>query len=149
MPTTVILIHGAFAESSSWNHVAERLLGEGHQVIAYANPLRTIAGDAASLTELVRSIGGPVVLAGHSYGGAVMTNVPADAGEIIGLVYVAAFALQAGETPAPRLHSPPGGRSPRRSIACRCRAEALTSTSHSKSSINSSAPICRPNRRSC
>ena len=109
MPTTIILIHGAFAESSSWNDVAERLLGEGHQVIAYANPLRTIAGDAASLTELVRSIAGPVVLAGHSYGGAVMTNVPADTGEIIGLVYVAAFALEAGETPGAASALAPGG----------------------------------------
>jgi pimeloyl-ACP methyl ester carboxylesterase len=99
MPTTIILVHGAFAESSSWNDVAEKLLGEGHRVIAYANPLRTITGDAAGLTKLVRSIDGPVVLAGHSYGGAVMTNVPADAGEIIGLVYVAAFALEAGESP--------------------------------------------------
>jgi pimeloyl-ACP methyl ester carboxylesterase len=109
MPTTIILVHGAFAESSSWNDAAERLLGEGHRVIAYANPLRTIAGDAAGLTELVRSIDGPVVLAGHSYGGAVMTNVPADAGEIIGLVYVAAFALEADESSGAASALVPGG----------------------------------------
>jgi pimeloyl-ACP methyl ester carboxylesterase len=118
-------------------------------VIAYANPLRTIGSDAAGLTELVRSINGPVVLAGHSYGGAVMTNVPANAGEIMGLVYVAAFALEAGESPGAASALAPGGRSPRHSRGCRCRAEAWTTTSPWRSSINSSAPICRPDRRSC
>jgi pimeloyl-ACP methyl ester carboxylesterase len=108
MNPTVILVHGAYAESSSWNDVAEELIGAGHPVIAYANPLRTIAGDAAGLAELVRTIDGPVVLAGHSYGGAVITNVPADAGEIVGLVYVAAFALEAGESPAAAASLVPG-----------------------------------------
>lgn len=98
MQTTIILIHGAFAESSSWHGVAAKLPPE-HRVVAYANPLRGIASDAVGLTELVRSIDGPIVLAGHSYGGAVMTNVPVDAGDIVGLVYVAAFALEAGESP--------------------------------------------------
>jgi pimeloyl-ACP methyl ester carboxylesterase len=109
MTPTVVLVHGAFAESSSWNEVAERLVDEGHHVIAYANPLRSVASDAAGLTALVGSIDGPVVLAGHSYGGAVMTNVPADAGEIVGLVYVAAFALEAGESAADAAGSVPGG----------------------------------------
>ena len=109
MTPTIILIHGAFAESSSWNDVADRLVDEGHRVIAYANPLRSVASDAAGLTELVRTVDGPIVLAGHSYGGAVMTNVPADAGEIVGLVYVAAFALEAGESPADAAGSVPGG----------------------------------------
>jgi pimeloyl-ACP methyl ester carboxylesterase len=109
MHPTIILVHGAYAESSSWNDVAERLIGDGHPVIAYANPLRTIAGDAAGLTELVRTIDGPVVLAGHSYGGAVITNVPADAGDIVGLVYVAAFALEAGESPGDAASLVPGG----------------------------------------
>ena len=109
MPPTVVLVHGAFAESSSWNDVADRLVDEGHRVIAYANPLRSIASDAAGLTALLRTIDGPIVLAGHSYGGAVMTNVPADAGEIVGLVYVAAFALEAGESAADVAGSVPGG----------------------------------------
>jgi hypothetical protein len=59
MQSTIILVHGVFAESSSWDHVTETLLGEGHRVIAYANPLRAIASDAAGLTELVRSVEGP------------------------------------------------------------------------------------------
>lgn len=109
MPPTIILVHGAYAESASWNDVAEALVAAGHRVIAYANPLRAIADDAAGLTELVRTIDGPVLLAGHSYGGAVITNVPADAGEIIGLVYVAGFALLPGESPADASALVPGG----------------------------------------
>ncbi len=70
----------------------------GHRVIAAANPLRGLAADAEALSDLVRTIDGPVVLVGHSYGGAVITNVDADAGEIIGLVYVAGFAPNHGES---------------------------------------------------
>jgi pimeloyl-ACP methyl ester carboxylesterase len=67
-------------------------------VIAAANPLRGLAADAATIADLVRTIDGPVVLVGHSYGGAVVSNVPADAGDITGLVYVAGFAPEPGET---------------------------------------------------
>ncbi|GAA1998400.1 alpha/beta fold hydrolase [Microbacterium ulmi] len=109
MRTTIILVHGAFAESSSWSAVARKLTDAGHHVIAYANPLRSIAEDAAGLTDLVRTIDGPIVLAGHSYGGAVLTNVPGDAGDITALVYVAAFALQAGEAPGQAAGLVPGG----------------------------------------
>jgi pimeloyl-ACP methyl ester carboxylesterase len=106
---TFILVHGAFAESASWNDVAAELADQGHRVIAYATPLRSIAGDAADLTKLVRDVDGPVVLVGHSYGGAVMTNVPADAGDIVALVYVAGFALDAGESPADAVALGTGG----------------------------------------
>jgi pimeloyl-ACP methyl ester carboxylesterase len=98
MAPTIVLVHGAFAESSSWDGVADALLAEGHRVVAFANPLRGVADDAAQLTALVRAIDGPVLLAGHSYGGAVITNVPADAGDVVGLVFVAAFALNPGES---------------------------------------------------
>jgi len=98
MTPTIVLVHGAFAESASWDGVTSRLLADGRRVIAFANPLRGVASDAALLTDLVRSIDGPVVLAGHSYGGAVMTAVPADAGDVVALVYVAGFALQPGES---------------------------------------------------
>ncbi|MDA0159815.1 alpha/beta hydrolase [Solirubrobacter ginsenosidimutans] len=98
MRTTIVLVHGAFAESSSWNDVIDPLLEARLHVIAAANPLRGLAADAAAVTDLVRSIDGPVVLVGHSYGGAVITNVDADAGEIVGLVYVAGFAPDAGES---------------------------------------------------
>jgi pimeloyl-ACP methyl ester carboxylesterase len=97
MPPTIILVHGAFADSSSWNDVVEPLQDAGHPVIAVANPLRSVAADAAAVTDVVRSIDGPVVLVGHSYGGAVISNVAADAGEITGLVFIAAFAPDYGE----------------------------------------------------
>jgi pimeloyl-ACP methyl ester carboxylesterase len=98
MKPTIVLVHGAFAESSSWDGVIDPLLEAGHPVIAAANPLRDLAGDAASVGDLVRTIEGPVLLVAHSYGGAVISNVPADAGDITGLVYVNGFAPEPGET---------------------------------------------------
>jgi pimeloyl-ACP methyl ester carboxylesterase len=109
MQTTIILVHGAYAESASWTDVAATVERAGHRVIAYANPLRKLADDAAGLTDLVRTIDGPVVLAGHSYGGGVITNVDATAGDVIGLVYVAGFALEARESPANAASLVPGG----------------------------------------
>jgi pimeloyl-ACP methyl ester carboxylesterase len=96
MPPTIVLIHGAFADASSWDRVIDRLPAD-QRVIATANPLRGVATDAESVSDLVRSIEGPVLLVAHSYGGAVMSNVAADAGEIVGLVYVNAFAPAPGE----------------------------------------------------
>ena len=108
MKPTIVLVHGAFADSSSWTAVAEPLAAEGHRVIAWANPLRGIAADAEALTDLVRSLDGPIVLAGHSYGGAVITNVEAAAGDVVALVYVAGFALEAGESPGDASSLAPG-----------------------------------------
>jgi len=98
MTSTIVLVHGAFAESASWDGVIDPLLGAGHRVIAAANPLRGLAADAAAVADIVRTVDGPVVLVGHSYGGAVISNVPVDAGAIAGLVYVAGFAPETGET---------------------------------------------------
>jgi pimeloyl-ACP methyl ester carboxylesterase len=98
MPPTIVLVHGAFAESASWDRVVRQLEAAGHDVIAAANPLRGLASDAQSVSDLVRTIDGPVMLVGHSYGGAVITNVDPDAGQITGLVYVAAFAPEPGES---------------------------------------------------
>jgi pimeloyl-ACP methyl ester carboxylesterase len=97
MRPTVVLVHGAFAESSSWDGVIDPLVAEGHRVIAAANPLRSLSGDAAAISDLVRTIEGPVVLVAHSYGGAVISNVDPDAGEIVGLVYVNGFAPDTDE----------------------------------------------------
>jgi pimeloyl-ACP methyl ester carboxylesterase len=97
MRPTIVLVHGAFAESASWDRVIDPLVAAGHRVIAAANPLRSLSGDAEAVSDLVRTIDGPVVLAAHSYGGAVISNVDADAGEIVGLVYVNGFAPDAGE----------------------------------------------------
>src|SRR3954447_23488734 len=97
MRPTIVLVHGAFAESASWDSVVDRLLAEGLPVVAAANPLRGLAADAQSVSDLVGTIDGPVVLVAHSYGGAVISNVDPDAGEIAGLVYVNAFAPEPGE----------------------------------------------------
>lgn len=94
---TVVLLHGAFADASSWNGVVERLQDRGHTVVAPVNPLRGIAADSAYVTSLLTQIDGPVLLVGHSYGGAVMTNAATGAPNVVGLVYVAAFAPDQGE----------------------------------------------------
>lgn len=98
MRPTIVLVHGAFAGSASWGRVIGPLLRAGNPVIAAANPLRGLASDAAAVSDLVRTIDGPVVLVGHSYGGAVISNVDAGAGAIAGLVYVAGFAPAPGES---------------------------------------------------
>jgi pimeloyl-ACP methyl ester carboxylesterase len=95
--TTIVLVHGAFAESASWDGVIEPLVAEGHRVVAAPNPLRGLAADAASVSDIVPTIEGPVVLVAHSYGGAVISNVDREAGEIAGLVYVNGFAPEPGE----------------------------------------------------
>ncbi|HEU5333558.1 MAG TPA: alpha/beta hydrolase [Actinocrinis sp.] len=95
---TVVLIHGAFADASSWSVEVSALQRDGYQVIAPAVPLRGLASDAAYITSLVRSISGPVVLVGHSYGGSVATEVAAsDPQQIKAIVYAAGFIPQAGE----------------------------------------------------
>ena len=75
-PLTVVLVHGAFADSSSWNGVIAQLRRDGYPVIAVANPLRSLAGDAEFLRDVLDGVEGPVVLAGHSYGGSVMSEAP-------------------------------------------------------------------------
>jgi pimeloyl-ACP methyl ester carboxylesterase len=95
---TVVLVHGAFADGSSWNDVIERLQAEGIQVTAPAIPLRGISIDSAYIASLLEQIPGPVLAVGHSYGGAVITNAATRANNVVGLVYVAAFAPDEGET---------------------------------------------------
>jgi pimeloyl-ACP methyl ester carboxylesterase len=97
MSCTIALVHGAFAESASWDGVIDPLVAEGHRVVAAANPLRSLAADAAAVSDLVRTIEGPVVFVAHSYGGAVISSVNSDAGDIAGLVYVNGFAPEPGE----------------------------------------------------
>jgi pimeloyl-ACP methyl ester carboxylesterase len=94
---TVMLVHGAFADASSWNGVIERLQAKGVQVIAPANPLRGIAIDSAYVAAVLEEIEGPVIAVGHSYGGAVISNAATDAKNVVGLVFVAAFAPDEGE----------------------------------------------------
>ncbi|MEU8657225.1 alpha/beta fold hydrolase [Actinoplanes philippinensis] len=95
---TIVLVHGAFADSSSWSGVIERLQQRGYPVVAAANPLRGLSSDAAYVRTVINSVKGPIVLAGHSYGGAVMTNAAAGDPDVKALVYIAAFAPAKGES---------------------------------------------------
>ena len=97
MNLTIVLVHGAFADGSSWNGVIQRLQQQGYSVVAPANPLRGVTADSAYLASLLGQINGPVLLAGHSYGGAVISNAATGAPNVVGLVFVAAFAPEEGE----------------------------------------------------
>jgi pimeloyl-ACP methyl ester carboxylesterase len=94
---TVALVHGAFADGSSWNGVIERLQAKGVQVTAVVNPLRGIAIDSEYVASAFQQIPGSVVAVGHSYGGAVISNAATGADNVVGLVFVAAFATDEGE----------------------------------------------------
>ncbi|GAA2011246.1 alpha/beta fold hydrolase [Microbacterium ulmi] len=106
---TVVLVHGAFAESASWDGVAGRLQSEDLPVLAIANPLRGLAHDAAYVRSVVDSIDGPVVIAGHSYGGSVMSEAAEGAENVRALVFVASFELEPGESTGELAAKFPGG----------------------------------------
>ncbi|ESW94985.1 MULTISPECIES: alpha/beta hydrolase [unclassified Mesorhizobium] len=95
---TIVLVHGAMADSSSWNSVIPILSRDGYTVVAVADPLRSVSGDAAAVASVVESIDGPVVLVAHSYGGSVITNAALNSKNVRALVYVAAFAPDKGES---------------------------------------------------
>lgn len=95
---TIVLVHGAFADSSSWEGVTRMLLAEGYPVVAAANPLRGLQNDADYVANVINSIEGPVVLVGHSYGGMVISNAVQDNSNVQALVYIDAFAPEAGES---------------------------------------------------
>jgi len=95
---TIVLVHGAFADASSWTGVIKLLQRDGYPVIATANPLRSVRGDAAATAELLASLKTPVVLVGHSYGGSVISAAAVGQPNVKSLVFVAAFAPDEGET---------------------------------------------------
>ncbi|NUU21288.1 MAG: alpha/beta hydrolase, partial [Streptomycetaceae bacterium] len=95
---TIVLVHGAFVDGSSWTPVVARLQAKGYTVIAAANPLRGLRTDAAHVKSVLDSVTGPVVLVGHSYGGAVITEAAANADNVEALVYIAALVPDMGET---------------------------------------------------
>lgn len=97
---TVVLVHGAFADASGYAGVIDELRAHGYSAIAPANPLRGIANDAAAIRAVAATVPGPVLLVGHSYGGAVITQAAAGLDNVVGLVYLAAFAPAAGESVA-------------------------------------------------
>lgn len=117
---TVVLVHGAWADSAGWSGVVKRLQADGYRVTAPATPLRSLKGDAAYLSDYLKTIHGPVVLVGHSYGGAVITDAATGNPRVKALVYIAAFAPDKGESaaalsaefPGSHLSSDPGAPVP-------------------------------------
>ncbi len=97
---TIVLVHGAFADASSWNSVAAELRDKGYPVVAVANPLRSVSGDARYTASLIDRIPGPMVLVGHSYGGSVISAAAEGQARVKALVYVSAFAPERGESVA-------------------------------------------------
>ena len=95
---TIVLVHGGFADASGFAGVIRELQSAGHTVVAAPNPLRSLACDAAALAATVSAIDSPVVLVGHSYGGAVITQASAGLANVTALVYLAAFGLDEGES---------------------------------------------------
>ncbi|HEY2297832.1 MAG TPA: alpha/beta hydrolase [Jatrophihabitans sp.] len=105
---TIVLVHGAWADSGSWERVTKRLQAHGYTVYALPNPLRGLYDDSAYLADFLHTISGPIVLVGHSYGGAVITNAATGDPQVKALVYVDAFAPAQGQTLAQLLASHPG-----------------------------------------
>jgi pimeloyl-ACP methyl ester carboxylesterase len=105
---SIVLVHGAWADSGSWDGVTQRLQADGYTVYAPPNPLQGLPYDAAYLADFLHSISGPIVLVGHSYGGAVITNAATGDSQVKALVYVDAFAPAQGQTLAQLLAAHPG-----------------------------------------
>jgi pimeloyl-ACP methyl ester carboxylesterase len=96
--TNIVLVHGLWADGSSWNKVIPLLQNAGHKVIAVQLPLHSLADDVATVKRAIELVGGPTILVGHSYGGFVITNAAYNNQNVTGLVYVAAFAPDEGES---------------------------------------------------
>jgi pimeloyl-ACP methyl ester carboxylesterase len=105
---TVVLVHGGFADASNWNGVVKRLQRDGYPVIAPANPLRGLANDSGYISSVLKSVKGPIVMVGHSYGGAVITNAAAHNPNVKALVYIAAFVPDKGEKLGELINKYPG-----------------------------------------
>ena len=104
---TIVLVHGAWADGSSWNAVTSELQGQGYTVNVLANPLRGLSADAAYIASILNTISGPIVLVGHSYGGAVITNAALGNANIKALVYINAFVPDQGESLLQLASTPP------------------------------------------
>ena len=107
---TIVLVHGAFADGSSWHDVMTRLQSEGYMAVSAANTLRSVSGDSAVIEALLKTIKGPIVLVGHSYGGVLISNAARGSESVKALVFVGAFAPEAGESAAGLSAKFPGGQ---------------------------------------
>jgi pimeloyl-ACP methyl ester carboxylesterase len=142
---TVVLVHGAWADGSSWAAVTAQLQRQGFTVRVPANPLRGVASDAQYLRDYLATIPGPIVLVGHSYGGMVITNAATGNANVRALVYVNAFLPEKGETVEQLNSAQPGSAlDPNTAI------DAVPfSTSSPHCSRRSSRPASRPRRQQC
>ena len=105
----ILLVHGAWADGSSWSAVIERLQADGYHVTAPQFPMTRLADDVARLRQVLARQNGPTLVAGHSYGGQIITALGADTLNVVGLVYIAAFGLDEGESIGALLEQVPGG----------------------------------------
>ena len=105
----IVLVHGAWADGSSWSAVIERLQADGYHVTAPQFPMTRLADDVARLRQVLARQNGPTVVAGHSYGGQIITALGTDTPNVVGLVYIAAFGLDEGESIGALLEQVPGG----------------------------------------
>ncbi|MEK8104014.1 alpha/beta hydrolase [Micromonospora sp. M12] len=140
----MVLVHGAFADASGWSDVATRLIRAGYPVLAPANPLRGVSTDAAYLASVLATLGGPIVLAAHSYGGIVVTNAATGNPNVKALVYLAAFAPDQGETLLGLQTGHPGSRLDEAALDFRPYGEGLVDAYiRSRSSGTCSRAMCR------
>ena len=151
---TVVLVHGAFADASSWNGVVELLQAKGVKVTAPANPLRGIAIDSAYIAGVLDEMPGPILAVGHSYGGAVLTNAATNAENVVGLVYVAAFAPDEGEVLGEVTAGSKDSVLDTALVPCTTRQATAASRRWSSrstlpSSTTRSPPTCPPSRPRC
>ena len=105
----IVLVHGAWADGSSWSAVIERLQADGYSVTAPQFPMTRLADDVARLRQVLARQNGPTLVAGHSYGGQIITALGTDTPNVVGLVYIAAFGLDEGESIGAMLDQAPGG----------------------------------------
>ena len=139
---TIVLVHGAFAESASWNGVISGLLDAGCPVLAVANPLRGVHADAAYLASVLDSLDAETVLVAHSYGGMITSNV--NNKRVRALVYVGAFAPDAGDSAATCRPDSPAAPWPRRCGRRRCLMATRISTFAARNTTHNSQPTRRP-----
>ena len=143
----IVLVHGAWADGSCWSAVIERLQADGFNVTAPQFPESSLAADVARLRQVLDRQDGPTVVAGHSYGGQIMTALGTDAPNVVGLVYIAAFGLDEGESIGALLAQ--GGRRPRRSRTWTSTSGASPGCPKTTSSATSRPTSIPPKPRSC
>ena len=142
----IVLVHGAWADGSCWSDVVERLQADGYNVIAPQLPETSLADDVAKVRRVLARQSGPAILAAHSYGGQVITALGTDAPNVVGLVYIAGFGLDEGESIGALLEH---ALRPRRWRTSMSTPRASPGSPRTTSSLTSPPTSTRSRRRSC